>query len=434
MNHRNRAHVSVFVALALGAAFAACSSDNDSVTKSGTGGKAATGGTTTAAGGTSALVSGVGGITAGGGASAAGGSAGGAPQDAGSVKPVYLVDTGSASTAFPNLLPGIHVFNSETNQLIRAVTFTDRKGVSVGHFATLSPDGAYLWLCNDLGNVTTDKGEVDIYETATLTIVKQFKGVGCGVQNTRSHDGKYVFTSSTLTNKINVFDAAKQTQIGTIDVGSAPHVGDTSADDKIYFTTNAALGHALAYDISQLPTTVPTTPILDVEIALDAGPTNLHALRVHPNGKYLFVGASASGTYVIDIDAKSIVAQVPGAPHNYAISPDHKYLTSSELTIDAARGTGERLQIIDISTLSTAHPDLSKIKQVATLPHAGFGGSHEGWAPATDKLWYTLYSNADKEGQVWIVDTSMLPDMLMVDTKIPIGDAPHGVVFPEHND
>jgi len=471
MSYGNRSHVLASIIIAAG--IVACSSDDDKVSSPASGGSStigatggsgslggaggvtntssggasnppsstsvATGGSNVATGGSNAASGGNNAATGGsnvasGGVSATGGATQSSTAGAASVKPVYLIDTGSASAAFPDLLPGIHVFNSVTSELIREVKFTDRKGISIGHFASLSPDGAYLWLCNDLGNVSADKGEVDIYETATLTITKQFKDVGCGVQNTRTHNGKYVFTSSTLTSKINVFDAVKQTQLGTIDIGSAPHVGDTSADDKTYFTTNAALGHALAYDISQLPTTLPTAPILDVEIDASGAPTNLHALRVHPNGKYLFVGAGAVGTNVIDIAAKAIVAVVPGSPHNYAISPDAKYLVSSELALDTARGTGERLQVIDISTLSTATPDLTKVKQVATLPHAGLGGSHEGWSPATGKLWYTLYSNTDRKGQLWVVDTSMLPDMLMVDKKTPIGDAPHGVVFPERND
>jgi hypothetical protein len=373
-----------------------------------------------------------------GGSSGSAGAAGsigltaGSAGTASSSKPklVYLIDTGSASTSLPDLLPGIHVFDSTTNTLIKSATFTERKGVSIGHFASLSPDGAYLWLCNDLGNVTADKGTVDVYDTATLTVVKRFKDVGCGVQNTRSRNGNYVLTSSTLTNKINIFSVQNQTLLGSVDVASAPHVGDTSADDKIFYTTNAALGHALAFDISQLPGTVPAAPFWDVEVG-----GNLHALRLHPNGKYLFVGASATtGTNVIDVATKTIIAQIPGAPHNYAISPDAKYLASSELTVDATRGTGERLQVIDISTLSTATPDPAKIRQVATLAHPGWGGSHESWAPATGKLWYTLYSNTDKKGQVWVLDTSMLPDMVMVDAKIPIGDAPHGLAFADHND
>ncbi|HEY5955230.1 MAG TPA: hypothetical protein VIV60_01705, partial [Polyangiaceae bacterium] len=343
---------------------------------------------------------------------------------------VYLINTGSASTALPDLLPGISVFKQNTNELVKTVTFSERKGVSVGHFASLSPDGSLLWLCNDLGNVTADKGEVDVYDTATLTIVKQFKGLGCGVQNTRSHDGKYVLTSSTLTSQINIFDALNLAWLGSIDVASAPHVGDTSPNDKVYYTTNGGLGHALAFDISKLPTTIPTIPLLDVEVG-----GNLHALRVHPNGKYLFVGASGTtGTNVIDLASKTIIAQVPGAPHNYAISPDAKYLASSELTLDAAKGTGERLQIIDISTLDTATPDPAKLKQVYALPHANLGGSHQSWSSVTGKLWYTLYGITDKKGQVWVLDTSMLPDMIMVEKKIPIGDAPHGVVYTDRND
>jgi hypothetical protein len=182
-----------------------------------------------------------------------------------------------------------------------------------------------------------------VNNTNRANIIKYSFANGCGVQSVQSPDGRYLFASADQAPKgINVYDVKNHAFLGNITNGNtAPHVGAVSADGKRYYTTTAGSHHAVGYDISGLPAKVATdaNKILDV----DFGYGNLHALRLHPSGKYLFVGnatwpvpsgfTSTSGTNVIDLtlNPPKIVANIPGYPHNYAISPDGKYLMSSEL-------------------------------------------------------------------------------------------------------
>ena len=330
------------------------------------------------------------------------------------------INTGGANATYPNLTPGLSVIDRYTQNVVKSIVFTDRVGQSTGHFANLTADGERLWLCNDLKNITVGQGTVDLYETDGFTILKSFN-VGCGVQNTLSRDGKYLFTSSTKTNEVNVFDVLGETYLGSIaSVSAAPHVGDTTPDSRTYYTTNSAGGHALGYDITTLPAAIPQTPVLDVTVG-----GSLHAVKVHPNGKYLFVGSGTSGTNVIDLASQTIIASVPGVPHNYSISADRRYLASSELS-------GQRLQFIDIATLDTATPNPALVKEAYALVSPGFGGSHESWDPATGKLWYTLYRN-DGRGEFWVVNTDSLPTAVTVEKIVQIGDNPHSPVFPGIN-
>ncbi len=101
-------------------------------------------------------------------------------------------------------------------------------------------------------------------------------------------------------------------------------VGDPKLWPRTLWTTDAAGGNLRSFDISGLPGKLPTA--LDT---IKIGGT-LHAVLVHPNGKYVFVGSAESGDNVVDVATKQIVATVPGLPHNYEISPDRKYLLSGE--------------------------------------------------------------------------------------------------------
>lgn len=322
--------------------------------------------------------------------------------------------------------PGVTIVDRQTFEVVRSVELPDSAGLESGHFANLTADGKYLWICRDLGNRTDLKGTVDIYETDDFTLVKRWE-VGCGVQSTWSGDGQWLFISSTKTSKINVFHVPTQEYLGEIPVSSAPHVGDVSPDGKTYWTTNAGGGHLLAFDISGLPATIPQTPVRDVNIG-----GNLHALRVHPNGKYVFVGSAISGTNIVDTSTGEVLKTVPGVPHNYAISLDRRYLASSEL---GAR----RLQFIDISELDKATPNFDHVHEIYELPSPNFGGSHQSWDTQTGKLWYTLYRNQGTpsgEGQLWIIDTAGLSaatPSVTVEKVIAVGLNPHSVVFPGRN-
>ncbi|MBI2865332.1 MAG: hypothetical protein HYX94_12305 [Chloroflexi bacterium] len=216
--------------------------------------------------------------------------------------------------------PTISVLDLDKLTLVDSIVFRDLKGKQQGHFLSISPDGRYAWISED---ISANGGFVQVIDLATGAQVKKFD-VGAGVANYVSRDGKYLFTSSTKTNNINVFDMSGQKYLGDFPIGSAPHVVDSSPDGKVLWTTDSS-GNLRSFDATGLPGKMPTA--LD---SIKIGGT-LHAVLVHPNGKYVFVGSDQSGDNVVDVASKSIVAKIPGKPHNYEISPDGKYLLSGEI-------------------------------------------------------------------------------------------------------
>lgn len=369
----------------------------------------------------------------------------------------YVINTGGSGTK----VPGFSIIDRASKTVTKTVRFSNHPGVRVNHFGNVTADGSELWLCSNKAGGAA--GDVNVYDAggfknySTLNdsnkgtlIKKAFSGVGCGVQNTQTPDGRYIFVSSDQSPKgVNVFDVKNKAFLGNIVNGNtAPHVGAVSADGKKYYTSTAGSYHVVGYDISGLPATVPTdaNKILDV----DFGYGNIHALRLHPNGRYLFAGnntwpvpagkTSTSGVSVIDLATKTIIKTLPGRPHNFAISLDGKYLISTESTAadcDITPGDpASLLQFIDISTLLEATPDPSKIKDILHYNHIGFGGSHAGWDPVTGLLYYAV--SADADGQGWLIklDTSGLSAATPYVTfigKDKVGWAPHAVLFPGIN-
>lgn len=368
----------------------------------------------------------------------------------------YVINTGGSGQK----TPGFSIIDRAAKTVTKTIRFSNLTGLRVNHFANVTADGSELWICSNKRGAT---GDVNVLDTAAFknistinagnrsAVIKKSWNIGCGVQNVQSPDGKYVFISSDQSPKgINVFDVKNKAYLGNIVNGNtAPHVGAVSRDGKIYYTSTAGSYHAVGYDISALPAKVPTNAekVLDV----DLGYGNIHAIRLHPNGKYLFVGnntwpvpagkTSTSGTNVIDLATKQIIATIPGRPHNFAISLDGKYLISTESTAadcDITPGDpASLLQFIDISTLLSATPDPTKIKDIYHYNHKGYGGSHAGWDPTTGLLYYAVSADSDSQGWLIKLDTSGLaqtpPHVTEVGQFEKIGWAPHAVLFPGVN-
>lgn len=216
--------------------------------------------------------------------------------------------------------PTISILDLDNLTLLDSIVFRPLATKQQGHFLSVSPNGKHLWIGEDI----SDKGGfVQVVDLPTGAVVQKWD-VGAGVGNYISRDGRYVFTSSTKTNNINVFDVANVKYLGDFPIGTAPHVFDSSPDGRVLWTTDSKGGNLRSFDISGLPDRLPT-PLDTIKIG-----GTLHAVLVHPNGKYVFVGSDESGDNVVDVATKTIVAKVPGKPHNYDISPDRKYLLSGE--------------------------------------------------------------------------------------------------------
>ncbi|MGC4000249.1 MAG: hypothetical protein QM767_23540 [Anaeromyxobacter sp.] len=105
---------------------------------------------------------------------------------------------------------------------------------------------------------------------------------------------------------------------------------------------------------------------------------------------------------------------------------------------DATSGDlGNRLQLIDIATLSEPQPDPARIVDVHHFETPGLGGSHAGWDDESGLLYYTVIDNVTTAGWLYVLDTSGLeadaPSVAPVGDPISIGWAPHGVLFPGKN-
>ncbi|GAA2182567.1 hypothetical protein GCM10009785_22370 [Brooklawnia cerclae] len=401
----------------------------------------------------------------------AGCSSGTTPTDESSAElgDAYIVNTGGVDAGLPDAGPSLSVVDRSTGQVSQTIELpNDGDHAEVGHFVNISADGTQLWLGTRSDETEAGHGTVRAYDLAALhetgvisyddsDAIQHSFDVGSGVQNVSTPDGRFLFTSSEQGTKgINIFDTETGEFIGNIpNDNTSPHSGAVSPDGKTYYTTTAEKHHVVGYDISGLPDTVPSDA--DRVLDLDIGYGSLHAFDIDPTGNYLFVGNSdwqipegatpRSGVNIIDISTgtPTIVATVPGRPHNFTISADGTYLASTELKAQAkandcdagAADLGNRLQFIDVSTLQDADPDYSTITEVYSYDTPGFGGSHAIWDEATGWLYYTVIDNESGQGYLHVLDTSTLddasPSVSTVLDAQEIGWNPHGLVIPGRN-
>jgi len=115
--------------------------------------------------------------------------------------------------------------------------------------------------------------------------------------------------------------------------------------------------------------------------------------------------------------------ELPGAPHNIAISPDARTLAIGDYS-------NQKLALYDITTLSSDAVDPALITTSFTLPTPNYGVGHESWDPRTGKLWVTLIRTNpnDSRGLLMFIDTTVSPPV--VEKTVQIGGGPHGVIFP----
>jgi len=331
--------------------------------------------------------------------------------------------------------PVVSVIDMDTKEVADSLVFQDLGGKEQGHFLSVSPDGRHLWIAE---GIAPDSGNVQVVDLSTRQQVRRWE-VGAGVGNHMTRDGKYVFTSSTKTNRINVFDAVNLRYLGDFPLGAAPHVIESSPDGRILWTTDAG-GNLVAFDISGLPDRMPT---LADRIVIGG---RLHALAVHPNGRYVFVGSDQSGDNVVDVASRTIVAKIPGKPHNYEISPDGKYLLAGEIEFSAgcdepkdlgrvSATKGPMLRFVNIAALSAERRDLATVKTEKWLEAGGLTPSsisHHMYEPDGDYLLISLYLHQGvspkREGALVFVDASTLE----IKRVLHLPPRPHSIAVAGH--
>jgi len=176
------------------------------------------------------------------------------------------------------------------------------------------------------------------------------------------HESRWLF--SVGGRHIHIFDMERKEYVGSIAnlrpgttraQSDNPHVIEVCPENRILWASDHNGGHVVGFDISLLPFMIPTTPVHSFNVfaqirhGVNDGPafTGIvgtsytapipqlvgHALAVHPNNRFLFLGSfqgnalRGAGTFIIDIYPNSdtygqVLHRIPGRPHNFAISPD----------------------------------------------------------------------------------------------------------------
>jgi DNA-binding beta-propeller fold protein YncE len=361
---------------------------------------------------------------------------------------------------------------SDENPIVYPVYFKGIEDKQQSHLISVSKDGGYIWLSED---ISKNAGYVQVVDARTFEILKTWD-VGAGVGTHISHDGKWGFFASEKTTNpnINVFDIENQRYLGYIELGGWPHNFDTNAEGTRLYTTKYPGNVLYEYDISGLAAIAARTTTDQFGVKLPVNPlrsfesdggTGCHGVLVHPNGKYLIFGSYTAGPggsvigsqafdTFLDLTKENIVevARIPGGNHNYEISPDRKYFFSSDWnaqscnvedylkTLAAFKAANIKidhplLRYVDISTLDTDNPDYSTIKIVGYLD-----GKDLGYA-SNSPMSHQIY---DPTGKYFFVTTIQLEDgsrgeLLVLDGKswqvlksIPLPANPHGLSLPAY--
>jgi len=375
-------------------------------------------------------------------------------------EPIYVTNTRSSTVSVVDLA------NRKINRTIDLRKEAPGNIDKQGHFVGVPPDGNLLLVGEALG---TKDGQVVFVDTRTDQVIKRFN-VGAGIGLHLSRDGKWLFTISNgkgtvdgvnYNDVINIFDVEKQEYLGKIDHGSVPHVLDLSWDGKTLYTTSDVDGKLVAYDITGLPSKLPTTPswTFDVyknlkdggHVAASVTGVRLHALVVHPNDRYVIVGSfddpllTGGGDVIVDVVANKIVARIPGRPHNYDISPDQRYLLSGESNnpdceeekylydSGLTAWEGPLVRVIDISQLSSQTPDFSKINLAHAIDTGALGGllavkvNHQIYDRSGRYILVATSGKNGRNGAVLIVDTS---DNYKLVSCLEVEQHPHGLAYP----
>lgn len=360
----------------------------------------------------------------------------------------------------------LDTFNDK-NPVVFPVYFKGIESKEQSHLISVSKDGKYIWLSEDISKTG---GYVQVVDAQTFQIIKTWD-LGAGVGTHISHDGRWGFFASERTNhlNINVFDVQNQRYLGYIEIGGSPHNFDTTQDGKFLYTTNFPKGDFFEFDISglaniaaqassdRLGEKLPITP----KRTFNPGGTSAHGVLVHPNGKYAVVGSYTAGPNgsvvgaqafdtIVDLSKAEITAvkKIPGGNHNFEISPDQKLFISSEWN---AQDCNEEtylqnlqafgnvhlstplLRYIDISTLNTANPDPESIKVTGYLDGKDLGYSalapmsHQIYDPSGKYLFVTTIQMDHKnKGELVVLDGTSKAVLARID----LPTHPHGLALP----
>lgn len=293
---------------------------------------------------------------------------------------------------------GAHLIDPTTNRVTQILT-----GVEIPHGVTASPDGARLYLSNEM------RETLDVVEMPGMRLAARIPLSGRPNNVTITKDGKKVYVGiAQAPGALDVIDTTALKNVKTVPTKGAIHNVYVTPDGKW-----AVAGSIPEKTISIVDT---STDTLTRTIALSAGIRPM-AFTTKPDGSTdrIFVQLSdfhgfvavdfASGKETARIEHPAIEGVHPhtdglqGAPaHGLAVSPDGTRLWSTSKVFGYAY----------VHSL----PDLREVGRV-------FVGQHPEWVTFTPDGKY-LYVAAAGDNLVFVVDAVAIKEV----ARIPVGNVP----------
>ncbi len=171
-----------------------------------------------------------------------------------------------------------------------------------------SPDGRWLTVTG------LARGQVDVYEAATLTLVKRFPVRSMPSHIAYSPDSSVAYVTLQGTNRLAAFDLARQELLWNVEVGRTP-AGVIWHDGKL-LVANMGTDGIVVVD--------PASGAVERRVRTGRG---AHQVFPSPDGKLLWVNNRVDGTTVA-LDAATLALvrsyRVPGGPDCIDFAPDGK--------------------------------------------------------------------------------------------------------------
>ncbi len=293
---------------------------------------------------------------------------------------------------------GAHLIDPETNTVVAVL-----RGVDIPHGVTASPDGARLYLTNELRHT------LDVVDAATLTVQTRIPLSGRPNNVTITRDGRKVYVGiAQAPGALDVIDTVALSNVKTVPVKGSIH--------NVYVTPDGRFAVAGSIPDKTISIVDTTTDTLTRTIPMSAGIRPM-AFVSAPDGstRTIVVQLSdfhgfatvdfASGKETARVEHPAIAGEHPhtdglqAAPaHGLWVSPDGTRLWSTSKVYGYAY----------VYSL----PDLKEVGRV-------FVGQHPEWVTATPDGRF-VYIAAAGDNQVSVVETATLK----VVAQIPVGQVP----------
>jgi YVTN family beta-propeller protein len=293
---------------------------------------------------------------------------------------------------------GAHLIDPTTNLVTQVLT-----GVEIPHGVTSSPDGARLYLSNEVRHT------LDVVDAKTLAVTARIPLSGQPNNVSITKDGRKVYVGiRSAPGALDVIDTVALKNIKTVPTKGGIH--------NVYVTPDSRWAVAGSIPDRTISIVDTSTDTLARTIPLSAGIRPM-AFATNPDGstKTIFVQLSdfhgfaavdfATGKETARVEHPDIAGEHPhrdglqGAPaHGLAVSPDGTRLWSTSKVFGYAY----------IHSL----PDLKEVGRV-------FVGQHPEWLTFTPDGRYA-YVAAAGDNAVFVIDTATLKEV----ARVPVGQVP----------